>query len=182
MSYLNDKTYLFALLVREGLLSEKQREMLNKKALHQRQLIMREQRKKNGSTGRVREPDLVEIMVSLHLEIPGDNPQPLTEEMIVRAVARDHKLPFKKLDPLDLDMEVVTKTIPKNYAVKHLMLPFAFKNGVHEIDLYDPVTLYVLAEIERANKISIEHFLSTRTDISRMLSEVFGFQRSIWAA
>jgi general secretion pathway protein E len=179
MSYLNDQTYLFDLLVREGLLSEEQREMLNKKALHQRQLIMREHRKKIGATGRVREPDLVEIIVSLHLEIPGDNPQPLTEEMIIRVVARDHDLPFKKLDPLDLDLDVVTKTIPKNYAVKHLMMPFAFKNGVHEVALYDPIKLEALAEIERANKISIKPYLSTRTDISRMLSEFFGFQRSI---
>jgi general secretion pathway protein E len=59
------------------------------------------------------------------------------------------------------------------------MMPFAFKNGVHEVALYDPIKLEALAEIERANKISIKPYLSTRTDISRMLSEFFGFQRSI---
>lgn len=182
MSYLNDTNYLFDLLVREGLLSVEQREVLNKKASHQRQLLMRERRKKSGAAGRVREPDLVEVIVSLHLEVPGDNPQLLSEEMIVRAVAQDQGLPFKKLDPLELDLDVVTKTIPKNYAVKHLMLPFALKNGIHEIALYDPVKLEVLEEIERANKISIKPYLSTRSDISRMLAEFFGFQKSISAA
>ncbi|MEN8135662.1 MAG: GspE/PulE family protein [Thermodesulfobacteriota bacterium] len=182
MNYLNDPKYLFELLAREGVISGEQRQMLHEKASHQRQVIMRERRKKSGATGRIREPDLVEVMVALHLEIPGNNPQPLTEEIIMRAVAKDRGLPFKKIDPLELDLEVVTKTIPKNYALKHLMLPFALKNGIHEIALYDPVKLEVLAEIERANKISIKPYICTRSDISRLLAEFFGFQSSISAA
>jgi general secretion pathway protein E len=182
MSYLNNATYLFDLLVRDGLVAKEQREMLGQKVPRQLKLIMSERRKKGRPGGRIREPDLVEVLVSLHLDIPGDIPHVLTEEMIMRAVARDQGLPFKKIDPLELDMEVATKTIPRNYAVKHLLLPFALKNGVHQIALYDPDKLEVLAEIERANKITIEPYLSTRTDISRMLNEFFGFQRSISAA
>ncbi|MDF1578263.1 MAG: GspE/PulE family protein [Desulfobulbales bacterium] len=182
MSYLNNATYLFDLLVREGLISEEQKEMLARKVPLQCQLLLRERRKKSGSSVRVREPDLVEVIVSLHLEIPGDKHHPLTEEMIMRAVARDHGLPFKKLDPLDLDLELVTRTIPKNYAVKHLMIPFALKNGVHEVAMYDPVKLEVLDEIERANQITIKPYISTRSDIGRMLAEFFGFQSSISAA
>jgi len=182
MSYMNDQTYLFGLLERDEMISAEQRELLIKKTAHQRQLIMRERRKKSNSTGRVREPDLIEVIVSLQLETCGDDPQPLTEEMMVRAVAKDKKLPFKKLDPLELDLAVVTKTIPKNYAIKHLMLPFALKNGVHQIAMYDPVKIEGLTEIERASKISIKPYLSTRSDISRMLAEFFGFQSSISAA
>ncbi len=42
----------------------------------------------------------------------------------MRAVANRNNLPFKKLDPLELDMDVATKTIPRNFAIRQLLLPF----------------------------------------------------------
>ncbi len=100
----------------------------------------------------------------------------------MRAVAEDLGLPFKKLDPLELDLEVVTKTIPKQFALKHMLLPFAVKNGVLEVAVYDPDSRQVLAEVERANQIKIKPYLSTKSDIRKMLAEFFGFQTSISAA
>ncbi|HSH12384.1 MAG TPA: GspE/PulE family protein [Desulfurivibrionaceae bacterium] len=184
MSLLNDDKYLFDLLRRSRLISEAQRQLLGQKWAQQRQLILHERRKrkKGGPTASVREPDLVEVVVSFNFEIPGDKPQPLTEELIMRAVAGDQGMPFKKLDPLELNLDVVTKTLPKNYAIKHLLLPFAVKNGVHEVAIYDPDTRNILGEIERVCQIKVAPYLSTRSDISRMLAEFFGFQSSISAA
>jgi general secretion pathway protein E len=184
MSLLNDDKYLFELLRRSRLITEAQQQLLVQKGAQQRQLILHERRKKKkiGSTARLREPDLVEVVVSFNFEIPGEKPQPLTEELVMRAVAADQGMPFKKLDPLELNLEVVTKTLPKNYAVKHLLLPFALKNGIHEVALYDPDSRNILGEIERVCQIKVKPYLSTRSDISRMLAEFFGFQSSITAA
>ena len=117
MGLLNDDKYLFDLLRRSRLITEQQQQLLIQKAPQQKQLILHERRKnkKVGSTAKVREPDLVEVAVSFNFEIPGERPQPLSEELIMRAVAGDLGLPFKKLDPLELNLEVVTKTLPKNY-------------------------------------------------------------------
>jgi len=184
MGLLNDDKYLFDLLRRSRLISDQQQQLLIQKAAPQKQLILHERRKrkKAGSVGKLREPDLVEVVVSFNFEIPGDRPQPLTEELIMRAVADDLGLPFKKLDPLELNLEVVTKTLPKNYALKHLLLPFAVRNGIHEVAIYDPDKREILGEIERGYQIKITPYLSTRADISRMLVEFFGFQSSITAA
>ncbi|MBU0480365.1 MAG: Flp pilus assembly complex ATPase component TadA [Proteobacteria bacterium] len=182
MGKMNDTSYLFSLLEADQLISAEQREMLEKKLPHQKQLLLRERRKAKKGLGKVREPDLVEVIVSLNLQIPGENPQPLTEELIIRAVAADMNMPFKKLDPLELNLDIVTKTFPKNYALKHLLLPFAIKDGVHEVAVYDPAKRETLAEIERVYKITVRPYLSTRSDISRMLAEFFGFQSSISAA
>jgi general secretion pathway protein E len=128
------------------------------------------------------QPDVVDILVSLQFEIHGKKAQALTEETIMRAVAKDLKMPFKKLDPLELDLELVTKTIPKSFALKHLLLPFGIKNGVYEVAIYDPAKRIALEDIERANQIKIKAYLSTKSDIGRMLAEFFGFQTSITAA
>ena len=184
MGLLNDDKYLYELLLRSRLITAPQLQLLVQKGAQQKQLILHERRKRKkvGSTARVREPDQVEVVVSFNFEVPGDRPQLLTEEMIMRAVADDQGLPFKKLDPLELNLELVTKTLPKNYAIKHLLLPFAVKNGIHEVAIYDPDTRNVLGEIERVCQITITPYISTRSDISRMLVEFFGFQSSITAA
>ena len=178
----NDK--LLDLLVQQGVLTPDQRKFVVLHKGRQRQKLLRQQR-----TGRQREsqkpekgfPDLVEILVSLHLKIPGKKVF-LDEERIMRAVGKALRLPFKKLDPLDLDIDIVTKTIPRSFAVNHLILPFGQRNGILEVATYYPDNKTVLEDIERANQIKVRAYLSTRKDIRKILGEFFGFQRSITAA
>nr|MBF0223715.1 type II/IV secretion system protein [Desulfobulbaceae bacterium] len=48
--------------------------------------------------------------------------------------------------------------------------------------LSDPANIHVLKEIERINKIKAKAYISTKSDIQKILSEFFGFQSSISAA
>jgi Type II secretory pathway, ATPase PulE/Tfp pilus assembly pathway, ATPase PilB len=53
---------------------------------------------------------------------------------------------------------------------------------VLDVVTYHPDNHHVLEDIERANQVKVRPFLSTRTDIRKILAEFFGFQRSITAA
>ncbi len=101
---------------------------------------------------------------------------------MLRVVSRALKIPFTKLDPLKLDMEVVTKTIPKNFDIRHLLLPFALKDGVLQVATYFPDNQLALEDVERVSQIKVAPFLTTKEDIRKILAEFFGFQRSISAA
>ncbi|MBW2466614.1 MAG: type II/IV secretion system protein, partial [Deltaproteobacteria bacterium] len=61
-------------------------------------------------------------------------------------------------------------------------LPFGIKNGVYEVAIYEPDKRQALEDIERALQIKIKPYLSTKSDIGKMLAEFFGFQTSISAA
>jgi len=98
-------------------------------------------------------PDLVDVIVSFKLDAGGKKDTPLDEDSIMLAVSQSCGLPFKKLDPLNLDMEVVTKSIPKNFAISHLLLPFNFQNGILEVAVYHPDNQTVLRDIEQANQV-----------------------------
>ena len=181
---LDDESYLGNLLYRKRLLTAEQLKTLRQRQEVQRQALKKawRDRKGGGREGRIFQPDLVDVIVSFRFESKAADGDPLGEEAIMKAVAADLGLPFKKLDPLELDLAVVTKTIPRGFAVNHLILPFAVKNGVLEVAIYDPDSRPVLAEVERACQLEVRPYLSTKSDIRRMLQEFFGFQTSISAA
>ncbi len=185
MNYLGNESYLFELLTKKNLLSEEQRKLVTQKQEQLLQTLRRRQPGRRADNGKARvdsPPDLLDLILSCNFEIPGQAGRVLTEDTIMRAVATDRKLPFKKLDPLDLDLEIVTKSIPKSFTIKHLLLPFDIANGVLQVAICEPGNQAALDEIERAIKIKTKPYISTRSDIRRMLAEFFGFQKSISAA
>ncbi|HCC54442.1 MAG TPA: type II secretion system protein E [Desulfobulbaceae bacterium] len=182
---LNDDNYLLGLLVRDRLISSEQEKFISARKAQQRQILLRQHSaKRKTDTGKEWDDSLnfVDIIVSLNLDLSGKKGHLLTEELIFRAVAKDLGLPFKKLDPLELDLKIVTKTIPRTFAFRHLLLPFAMSNGVLEVAICNPENKTVLAEIERANQLIVKPYLATKSDIRKTLAEFFGFQSSITAA
>jgi general secretion pathway protein E len=183
MPFLNSDA-LLDLLVKEQILTAEQRQFIVLQKGKQRQKLLKQlggRRQDDEQKSDRGFPDLVDVIVSLELETKLAK-GPLTEEVIMRAVSRGLKIPFKKLDPLELDMDTVTKTIPRSFAVNHLILPIELNNGILDVVTYHPDNHHVLEDIERANQVKVRPFLSTRTDIKKILAEFFGFQRSITAA
>lgn len=184
MTFLNSEA-LLDLLVKQRLLSDEQRQFIILHKGKQRQKLLKQyggRRQEDENKQLKGFPDLVDIIVSMGFEGPGPKKEPLGEEIIMRAVSHGLKIPFKKLDPLELDMDTVTKTIPKSFAINHLILPLGLQDGILEVVTYHPDMQAVFEDIERANQVKVRPYLSTRTDIKKILAEFFGFQRSITAA
>ena len=184
MPLLDNDEYLIGLLLRGRLLSDEQADILHRRKEKQRNVLRRRPGHRHPVAGGLDEenPDLLDVIVSFRFAIAGRKEKLLTEELIMRAVAHDQKLPFKKIDPLELELEVVTKTVPRSFALNNLLLPFAVKDGVLSVAICEPDTWHILDEIERAIQIKVKPFISTRSEIRRMLAEFFGFQKSISAA
>ncbi len=179
MGLLNSEN-LLNLLISQRLLTVKQKQfVLRHRERQSQQLLKLQGGQKQAGKGY---PDLVDILASLKLETPGKEKRILTEELIMRAVSRKLGIPFKKLDPLELDIEIVTKTIPRSFAINHLILPFEIRNGILQVVTYDPDNKTPLRDIEQVNQTELKPYLSTRSDIRKILSEFFGFQHSITAA
>lgn len=184
MSLLNSEA-LLDLLCDLQLLTKKQKQfvVLHKGKQRQKLLKMVGGRRREDAKQLDRNyPDMVDILASLNIEIEKKPGSFLTEEAIMRAVSKKLRIPFKKLDPLELDMDIVTKTIPRSFAVNHLILPIGITNGILELVSYNPDNQTVLEDIERANQVKVRSCLSTKSDIKKILAEFFGFQRSISAA
>ncbi|MFP3982087.1 MAG: GspE/PulE family protein [Desulfurivibrionaceae bacterium] len=179
MQYLDNQEYLLDLLKRDQLISAEQEKLI-------RARLSSKRRRPAGRSGKkLQKPEeetVVDITVALSLKIPGKKNEVLSEERIMRSLAGDVGLPFKKIDPLELDLEVVTKTLPRSFALKHHLLPVEVADGTLHLVLCEPGNLNLIEEIEQASQLKVRPFLSTRGDIKKILQEFFGFQSSISAA
>lgn len=171
---------LLELLVKANILSGKQAKFITLEKGKQRQKLLKQYGKRDEIDPNY--PDLIDVIVSFKLTIDGRDDTILDEETIMRTVSQARKIPYKKLDPLELDMDVVTKTIPKNFAIRQLILPFNIHNGILEVASYHPDCKTVIADIEQANQMKVRAYLASKSEIKKIISEFFGFQSSISAA
>ncbi len=161
-----DPDYIFPILEKEGLLSKEQITKLTPKL----------------SIPRRKGQDLVQWLDSLRLPRADSPDTNLKEADIIFLIARDHRWMFRRLDPLRLDMEVVTKTLPASFAKKRLVLPLSWDDGELEIVCYDPEDRELQEDLERACQTRTHISVAPRRDIERIISEFFDFKQSIAAA
>jgi general secretion pathway protein E len=179
MRFLNSEG-LLDMLVGLKVLTPKQKQFVILEKGKQRQKLLRHATK--DGEGDKSYPDMVDVVAAFNFKLSNGKARVVDEELIMRAVAKHKGIPFKKLDPLELDIDIATKTIPRNFAIRQLVLPFNLQDGVLEVAIYNPDSDVALADIEQTNQVSVKPYLATRNDIRRIIAEFFGFQKSISAA
>ncbi len=180
-----DLDYLIGVLRRRGLISPGQEKVIFQRAPAQRKKLAQICRVKRGGLAAQSYGDEitpVDVLASMELELGQGADGCLDEESIMRAVAADLGMTFKKIDPLELDLELVTQTIPKSFALKHMVLPVESSLETITVVVYDPFNRQVLEDIERVTQKRVKALISTRSDIVKTISEFYGFKSSILAA
>jgi len=171
------------ILIKRDLISQEQAQKVLKKEHQIQQSIEERQSSENGSAlsrNKIANPvTIVDVIVSLHLNRSDDESKELDEETIFEALAEEWKIPFKKIDPLKLDLNVVTTTIPRSYAMRHLVVPIAIKDEYLTVATPNPFNTEVMEDIARANLLKVKPVVSPKSDIIRLINEFFGFKRSI---
>jgi general secretion pathway protein E len=127
------------------------------------------------------EVSAVEVASSLNIEIPGASGQILTEDTITEIVAKHAGLPFKKIDPLKLNPEIITQIIPRAFARKSISVPIECEGNAIVIAVADPYNIEVVENIERMG-YKVTRVVSPKTDILKIITEFYGFRSSVSAA
>ena len=174
------------ILLKYGLISgDQEKEISKKKAGLQKKLekIRLMRRDSAHPKGRISNPaNIVDVIVSLNFERADDPSKILDEETIFQALAKAWKIPYRKIDPLKLDLNLVTTTIPHSFAMKHLVLPIDIKDGKLYIATPNPFNMEVMEDIGQVSHLKVRPVVSAKTDIFKLINEFFGFKRSIVAA
>ncbi|NNG07144.1 MAG: type II/IV secretion system protein [Desulfobacteraceae bacterium] len=176
--------YVLKVLQKLRLISEDQKkEIFNKKRNVKRKLEKLRAVRQASSRGRIINPiTIVDVITNLELERADGSYTILDEETIYQALCKAWKIPYKKIDPLKLDLNLVTTTIPQGFAMKHLVLPLSIRNGFLTVATPNPFNEEAIRDIAQASQLKVKTVVSTKTDIIKLINEFFGFKRSIVAA
>jgi general secretion pathway protein E len=173
-------TQVCEILLRQNLITAEQKDSILLKEENQKNKLTKLNAFKNSSS-ELTCKDILPSDIIIDLKIPNQKTGEgyLTEETIMRAVADMLSIPFKKIDPLELDIEVVTKTVSKAFAIRNLVVPIEIKNNELKVAMVDPLDSEVLDDIKKVQKLKVSPIISTKSDILKTIKEFYGFQQSV---
>jgi general secretion pathway protein E len=104
------------------------------------------------------------------------------EVQIAKALAAQAGLPYVKINPLDLDLDVVTKGISGPFARKHGIVAIAKTGDKITIAVYDPFAVFPTEDIQRVTGLVPERVVATRGDVETINKGFYDLQTSLKTA
>jgi len=173
---------LLAALVDLGLLKPAHRDEIAAKAAAQRAHLQRQRLAARLPGEEVREPTDAELIASFHFPLASDPSDHLDEERVVEVQARMMGLPFVHIDPLRLSPDLITSTVSRPFARRHSVVPLESGDGTIRIAMANPLDEALIDELQRITGRKVEAVMASRRSIQKIITEVYGFQRSVSAA
>jgi general secretion pathway protein E len=175
---------ILIVLVKHGLITKDQaREILFKSDSLKRRLEADERRRlKEKGVDRplpIGSVTILDVLTKKSLHRMGDTFKGLEEEILYKTLSTEWGFPYKTIDPLKLDLNLVTSTIPLSFARKHLVLPVSKQNQILTLATVNPFNQEVFNDISRATQMTVQPVVSAKSDIVKTIDEFFGFKRSI---
>ena len=105
-----------------------------------------------------------------------------SEVKIAQAVAAHAGLPYVKINPLDLDLDVVTKAIAGPFARKHGMVAISKTDTAVTVAVFDPFAPFPLEDVMRVTGLRVERVVATRSDIETVNKGFYDLKASLQTA
>jgi len=187
-----DKEFICTVLQGNDLLSEEQVQHIQLQEEKQRKLLqarlLKEAKDSSGNITQngqgVDQITIIDVINSMRLRLPSNQDNVLTEELIMKTLAAHWQLPFIRLDPLKLNLDVVTSKISEPFAKRHLIVPIAVdeEQDLLTIAVVNPWDIEALDTIRKVSGLKVRPVISTKTDILKIIREFYGFRTSVKAA
>jgi general secretion pathway protein E len=171
-------------LLKRRLITKAQAKSLLQKRLQVEEELGKENRKRMASFGlKIANPiTFIDVVARIGPMRADGKAGVLEEDHIYQALAAEWDMVFKKIDPLKLDLNLVTTKIPRSFAMKHLVLPIETNDGTLVVATPNPHNMEVIDDIARVTNMRVSTVVSAKSDILKLIDEFFGFKRSIAAA
>ncbi len=103
----------------------------------------------------------------------------ISEEEIMKLLAKDWNIPYKHLDPINMDFNIITKYLTKETATKHLLLPvLEDKNYITFATCYRP-TKEIIHFLKTTTHKTPKFFCTTKNLIIDTISRYWAFHKTI---
>ncbi|HCF58795.1 MAG TPA: type II secretion system protein E, partial [Myxococcales bacterium] len=138
--------------------------------------------KERGGQGKRYELSPVEVVSDFNFPVPGRPGLMLDEDKISEICALHSGGRFVKIDPLKLDMALITRTLSSPFARRNAVLPVEKQGGVMLVAVANPFDEELFDNLRAIIGCEIQPVLASKADILRAIEHVYGFKKSVAAA
>jgi general secretion pathway protein E len=101
---------------------------------------------------------------------------------IAQTLATEAGLPYVKINPLDLDLDVVTKGIAGPFARKHGLVAISKTDDTITVAVHDPFAPFPADDIKRVTGLEVTRVVATRRDVEAINKGFYDLQTSLKSA
>jgi general secretion pathway protein E len=138
-----------------------------------RKVLTPEQADKAEKLARLEKLPLDEAIVRLGI---------LSEVQLTQALAEAAGLRFQRINPLDLDLEVVTSALPAGFARKNGIVAIGQNGGKIVVAVHDPFAPFPEEDIRRVTGLDIEKVVAPKGDIDAISRSFYDLKTSLKTA
>jgi general secretion pathway protein E len=102
-----------------------------------------------------------------------------SEVQIAQALAAHAGLPYVKINPLDLDLDVVTKAIAGPFARRHGMVAIGKAGDRITIAVHNPFAPFPLEDVKRVTGCEVDRVVATRGDVEAVNKGFYDLKSSL---
>ena len=166
------------LLADQGILTDDARRTAFARENVQRARLLRDAR---GSGRALRRAELspLELLASFQFPDARRDSELVDEDKGAQAVAEATGLPYRKIDALKLDAQLITRTLSRPFARKHGVLPLERKNGALVVAAANPFDRELFENLRGLTGSDVVPVVSAPSDIHRAINEIYGFRQQI---
>jgi len=172
--------YLLNLLEKANLMSAEQLRQARISENSVRASLLRDRVSQQGR--RTRQIDVSPVEILVNFEFVSPNGGVLDEDSIMRVIAADAGVPWVKPDPLKLNADLIAETMTRPFARRHTCVPLRKEDGKVVIAVENPYDQGLIQQLQAVVRAPIQVVVSARSDIQRIITEIYGFRTSISAA
>ncbi len=169
-------SYLGELLRNAGFIDDKQKfevDNLSKQAQYHAR----------GSKGRGDEDaSPFKALIAMNLTDASGSGTRIDDFLLARLIAEEAKLPFFKIDPLKLDMEMIEAKISRPFARKNQMIPVAIRDGKLVVAVVNPFDRNAIDSYRELTRQDFELVVSAESDVMGVINEQYGFRAAVTKA
>ena len=102
-----------------------------------------------------------------------------TDAQIAKSLAQASGLPYVKLNPLDLDLDVVTKGLSAPFARKHGMVAISKTDTTITVAVHNPFAPFPIDDVRRVTGLEVERVVATRGDVEAINKGFYDLKNSL---
>ena len=145
--------------------------------------LLAEARKQSRTGGHARtfeqRSQAYELVEQMQFQNQHNGGSPLREVDIAQAVAEDAKLPYLRIDPMQLNADLIESKISRPFALRHRMLPINMESGRLRVACANPRDLEAIDSFRRLVGQDVELMVVSEPDILRAITEFYGLRQSV---